>query len=125
MTIPKDVLRFEILLYASLLLDALSAAFFGAAAEGASEATLGFLSLLTAVLLAGLTLLVWLAARHRKNWARWTLVAMFALTLVTYAGSLNQMTFGLRALMDLVSLALSVAGFFFSFTAEARDWFKA
>ena len=124
MTIPKDVLRFEILLYASLLLDALSAAIFGASSEGASEASQAFLSLLTAALLAGLTYLVWLAARRQMDWARWTLFAVFALTLVTYAGSLGEFTFGLRAIMDLVSLVLSIAGFFFSFTPDARRWFK-
>jgi hypothetical protein len=124
MPIPKDVQRFEVLLYASLLLDALSAALFGAATEGASEAARAFLSLLTAVLLAGLTFLVWLAVRRQKDWARWTLFAMFALTLVAYAGSLTELTFGLRALMDMVSLALSIAGFFFSFTPQARRWFK-
>lgn len=125
MTVPKDVLRFEILLYASLLVDALAAALFGASPEVTTEATEAFLSLLTAILIAGLTFLVWLAARRRKAWARWTLFALFVLTLVSYAGSLDQMTFGLRAVMDVVSVALSIAGFFFSFTGEARQWFSS
>ena len=122
--IPKDVVRFECLLYASLVLDALSAALFCAASDGANEATYAFLSLLAAVLIAAATLLVWLAARQRKDWARWALFAFFALTLVTYVGSLGDITFGFKTLIELVSAILSVLAFYFSFTTEARQWFR-
>ncbi len=125
MTIPKDVLRFEVLLYLSLLLDALSAAFFGVGTDETSEATRQFLNLLSAVIIAGLFVLVWLAARRQKNWARWTLFGFFVLTAVLYLGSSRDMTFGLRTVIDLVSLALSAVAFFFAFTAEARLWFKS
>jgi hypothetical protein len=125
MTIPKDVLRFEVLLYLTLLLDTLTAAVYGAAPENAGEATQATFNLVAAGLLAGLAILVWLAARRQKNWARWTLLAWFALMLVTYAGTLNQVTFGLRMVIDIASLALSVAGFFFAFTTQARQWFKS
>jgi hypothetical protein len=124
MTIPGNVLLFEILLYASLLLDALTAALFGAAGEGTNEAIYAFISLLAAIVIAGATLLVWLAARRRKDWARWTLLAFFSLTLVAWAGSIGDMTVSLRSIMDLVSAGLSIAAFGFSFTREARQWFR-
>jgi CHASE2 domain-containing sensor protein len=125
MPIPKDVVRFEILLYASLLIDALSVAIFGVGSGAASEATRAFDNLLTAFLIAALAFLVWLAARRRKNWARWTLLAVFTLTLFAYAATLGQLTFGLRAVMDMVSMVLTVCGFFFSFTAQAGQWFRS
>jgi hypothetical protein len=122
MTVPRDVLRFEILLYLSLLLDALSAALFGATADGSDKP---FVSFLTALIIAALVLLVWLAAQRRKNWARWTLFGFFALTLLLYVASLNQMTFGFKEFIDVISIALSAFGFYFSFTAEARRWFTS
>lgn len=125
MTVPKDVLRFEVLLYLSLLLDALSAAFFGVVADDTTGPTQSFVSFLTALFIAALVLLVWLAARRKKNWARWTLFGFFVLTIVLYVGALGEMTFSVRTLIDLLSLALSAFGFYFSFSAEARQWFKS
>lgn len=122
MTVPRDVLRFEILLYLSLLLDALSAALFGVTADGSDKP---FVSFLTALIIAGLVLLVWLAARRQKSWARWTLFGFFALTLLLYTASLNEMTFGMKEFVDVISIGLSVFGFYFSFTAEARRWFTS
>ena len=125
MTIPKNVWWFEVLLYASLTLDALSAAFFGVVGDDAAGATQAFVSFLTAVFIAALVLLVWLAARRQKNWARWTLFGLFVLTIVLYADSLSEMTFSVRTLVDLLSLAASALGFYFSFSSEARQWFRS
>ena len=125
MNVPNDVLRFEALLYLSLLLDALSAAFFGVATEEAAGAAQPLLNFLTALLIAGLVLLVWLAAQRQKNWARWTLFGFFALTIVLYAQSFGEMTFSVRTLVDVFSIALSALGFYFSFTPEARRWFTS
>ena len=116
---PRDVLRFEALLCLSLLLDCLSAAFLGI-----GEATRESISLLNAFLITGFFGLVWLAARRQKNWARWTLFGFFAFTLVVYIGSLGELTFSLRTIVDLLSLASSAFGFYFGFTSEAQRWFK-
>lgn len=123
MTVPNDVVRFEILLYLSLLVDALTAAFFGIGGETASGPASAQLQLFTALFLAALVLLVWLAARRRKNWARWTLFVIFALSVLLYAAAFPEMAFGVRILVDLLSIALMAAGFYFAFTPEARRWF--
>jgi drug/metabolite transporter (DMT)-like permease len=120
MTVPKDVLRFEILLYLSLLLDTLSAALFGATSDGSDKP---FVSLFSAGFIAALVFLVWFAARRRKNWARWTLLAVSALSTLLYVGSFNTETFGFRDFIDAVSIVVSAFAFYFSFTAEARRWF--
>jgi hypothetical protein len=122
MAVPRDVLRFEILLYLSLLLDALSAALLGVTADGSDKP---FVSFFTALIIGALVLLVWLAAQRQKNWARWTLFGFFAFTLLVYVAALNEMTFGLKEFVDVISIALSAFGFYFSFTAEARRWFTS
>jgi hypothetical protein len=122
MAVPRDVLRFEVLLYLSLLLDALSAALFGVTADGSDKP---FVSFFSALIIAGLVFLVWLAARRQKNWARWTVFGFFVLTLILYISALNDMSFGFKEFVDVISVGLSAFGFYFSFTAEARRWFTS
>jgi hypothetical protein len=124
MTVPNNVLRFEVLLYLSLLLDALSAAFFGSAPDGAAGPDSPTLSLLTAIFIASLVFLVWLAARRRKNWACWTVFGFFVLSVGLYIESFSQIVFGIRAVVDVVSTILTAIGFYFAFTPEARRWFR-
>ena len=80
MILPKNVLRFEVLLYLSLTLDALSVAF----QDRTPSAEMTESMIMTAtVMAAGLILLlvyfVWLAAQRRKNWPRWALGAALML----------------------------------------------
>jgi hypothetical protein len=121
---PDNVLRFEVLLYLSLLLDALTAAFFGISAADAAGPASPSVNLFSAAFIASLVLLVWLAARRRKGWACWTLFGFFALSVVLYAASASQMAVGVRTLVELLSILLSAAGFYFAFTPEARRWFR-
>src|SRR5689334_460932 len=121
-TVPKDVLRFEALLYLSLLIDALSAAFVGPSDETA--ASRASVSLFSAFLIMALFILVWLAAQRQQNWARWTLLGFFALTVVAYIQSFGEISFSFGTMIDMVSLAVSALGFYYAFTAEAQRWFK-
>ena len=84
MKLPKNVLWFEVLLYLSLVLDALSAAFQDRTPDKElTESTI----MIANVMAAGLILLffcfVWLAARRRKNWPRWALVASLVLSVIS------------------------------------------
>lgn len=119
MIVPRDVLRFEALLYVSLILDALTAAF-----AGVDEEARASLSAVNAFLIIGFFALVWLAAQRQKNWARWTLFGFFVFTVVVYIGSFGELTFGVGTIIDLLSLATSAVGFYFGFTSEAQRWFK-
>ncbi len=85
MTVPKDVLRFEVLLYLSLLIDALSAAFLGVGLRRGKRREHARVdqSVRRGVLRIARLFLVWLAARRRKNWARWSLLAFFVLSVVS------------------------------------------
>lgn len=122
MTAPSDVSRFEALLYLSLILDALSAAFFGATGE--TDETRAVISTVNAFLIIGVFALVWLAAQRRKNWARWTVFGFFVFSAVVYIGVIGDRSFGVVTIIDWLSLALSALGFYFGFTAQAQQWFK-
>jgi hypothetical protein len=69
-------------------------------------------------------LLIWLAARHRKNWARWTLVAALGLSTLSLFDSLSG-GLTLASAIDLFSTVLAGAGLYFSFTDDAKDWFNS
>lgn len=68
-------------------------------------------------------LLIWQAARKRRNWARWVLLAIGALSIVP---ELQHFSGGLLAgFCSLASFLTAGAGLFFVFTGDARNWFEA
>lgn len=126
MTVPKNVLWFEVLLYLSLMLDALSVAF----AERTPNAQMTESMIMVATLMAaGLILLlvyfVWLAARRHKNWPRWALAAVLVLSVISLVQIVGQKGVGFDSGIEIVSCALSAAGLYFSFTGDAKGWFNA
>src|SRR6478672_13853387 len=84
MTLPRNVLWFEVLLYLSLTLDAVSVAFQDRTPN--AEMTEHMITVAT-VMAAGLILLlvyfVRLAAQRRKNWPRWALFASLVLSVIS------------------------------------------
>ena len=123
MTIPRNVLRFEVLLYLSLLIDTLSAAFIRAPVHTNESAAAGG-EMFVVVVFVFFLLLIWLAARHRKNWARWMLVAALGLSTLSLFDSLSG-GLTLASAIDLFSTVLAGAGLYFSFTDDAKDWFNS
>jgi protein-S-isoprenylcysteine O-methyltransferase Ste14 len=88
MNLPKNVFRFEILLYASLILDALSVAFEDRSVTATnSEQSIMAQSVISACLILLMLYLVYHAARHRKNWPRWVLIAALVLSIISTAAS--------------------------------------
>ena len=84
MSVPSNVRRFEALLYASLMLDAVSVAVQDRTPNGETTEQM----IMTSTLLAGgmILLLVYfvrLAARGRKNWPRWVLAAALVLSVIS------------------------------------------
>ncbi len=123
MTIPRNVLRFEVLLYLSLLIDTLSAAFIARPSARVDRAAAASADTFVVMVFIFFLLLVWLAARQRKNWARWALVVALALSVLSLLGSLNG---GLTPAfaIDFFSTGLAGAGLYFSFSDDAEDWFE-
>ena len=126
MNVPKNVLWFEVLLYLSLTLDALSVAFQDRTPAGEMTESL----IMVATVMAGgmillLVFLVWLAAQRRKNWPRWVLAAALVLSLISLVQVIGDGGVQLDSAIEVVSCALTAAGLYFSFTGDAVGWFNA
>jgi cell division protein FtsW (lipid II flippase) len=126
MKIPKNVLRFELLLYSSLILDALSVAFQDRTPSAdMTESTIAAATVLAAGLILLLFYFVWLAARRRKNWPRWVLLATLVLSVISLFQIVDESGLQLDTAIEVVSCALTAAGLYCSFTGDARGWFNA
>jgi hypothetical protein len=125
-TVPKNVLWFEVLLYLSLMLDALSVAFQDRTPGGEMTDSM----IMAATIMAGgmillLLYFVHLASRHRKNWPRWVLAAALVLSLFSLVQVIGDNGLELDSGIEIVSCALTAAGLYFSFTGDAQGWFNA
>ena len=126
MYVPRNVLRFETLLYLSLMLDALSVAFQDRTPGGGMTEQM---ILAATVVAGGLIVLfvyfVWLAARRRKNWPRWALAAVLVLSVTSLVQVIGENGVELDSGIEIVSCLLTAAGLYCSFTGDARGWFNA
>ena len=126
MNVPRNVLWFEVLLYLSLTLDALSVAFQDRTPTPAmTEQMINVATLMAAVLILLLVYFVWLAARRRKNWPRWALTAALVLSTISLTQVIGDNGVQLDSFVDIVSCALTLAGLYCSFTGDAKGWFNA
>lgn len=126
MSVPSNIRRFEALLYASLMLDALSIA----VQDRTPNAEMTEQMIMTATLLAGgmILLLVYfvrLAARRRKNWPRWVLAAALVLSVISLGQIIGEKGMELDSAIEIVSCVLTAMGLYFSFTGDAQGWFNA
>ncbi len=117
--VPGNILLFEALMYASLGVDALSAAF-----TDYSETDLTAVDKLTTAAFIGVFVwLVGLAARRRKPWARAILLAALIVSTVFVVALFLQDGLRGRVAIEILSLGLGVTGMYCSFTGDARGWF--
>jgi protein-S-isoprenylcysteine O-methyltransferase Ste14 len=126
MNVPKNVLWFEVLLYLSLTLDALSVAF----QDRTPSAELSDRAIMVATLMAGclilfLVFLVWLAAQRRKNWPRWVLGAGLLLSVISLIQIVGRGGLQFDSAVEVVSCGLTAAGLYYSLTGDAKGWFNA
>src|SRR5215475_12078434 len=108
--LPRNVFRFEVLLYASLMLDALSVA----VQDRTASAEMTDQMIMSATALAGgmillLLYFVWLAARQRKNWPRWVLAAALVLSVISLFQLIGERGLELDSVIEIVSCALTTA----------------
>ena len=126
MILPKNVLRFEVLLYLSLTLDALSVAFQDRTPSvEMTESMIATATVMAAGLILLLVYFVWLAAQRRKNWPRWALLASLVLSVVSLLQIIGDSGLQLDSGIEIVSCILTAAGLYFSFTGDAQGWFNA
>jgi branched-subunit amino acid permease len=126
MNVPKNVWWFEVLLYTSLTIDALSVAFQDRTPRpDMTEQMIGVSTIMAAVLILLLAYFVWLAAHKRKNWPRWALTAALALSSISLTQVVGESGLRLDSFVDIISCALTLAGLYCSFTGDAKGWFNA
>jgi protein-S-isoprenylcysteine O-methyltransferase Ste14 len=126
MNVPRNVLWFEVMLYLSLTLDALSVAFQDRTPSAAmTEQMINVATVMAAGLILLLVYFVWLAAQHRKNWPRWALAAALVLSVISLIQVIGESGVQLDSTIEVVSCALTAAGLYFSFTGDAVGWFNA
>jgi peptidoglycan/LPS O-acetylase OafA/YrhL len=126
MNLPQNVQRFEILLYLSLMLDALSVAFQDRTLRAdATESSVMVPTLLSGGMILLLLYFVWLAARRRKNWPRWVLAVALVLSVISLFGVIGDNGVELDSGIEVVSCVLTAAGLYFSYTGDAQGWFNA
>ena len=126
MNVPKNVLWFEVLLYMSLVLDALSVAFQDRTPSAeVTESTIMIATVMAACLILLLVYFVWLAAQRRKNWPRWVLVASLGLSVISLLQITGDSGVQVDSAIEIVSCILTAAGLYFSFTGDAKGWFNA
>jgi O-antigen ligase len=125
MNVPKNVLWFEVLLYLSLTLDALSVAFQDRTPNvEMTEQMITVATVMAALLILLLVYFVWLAAQRRKNWPRWALLAALVLSVISLTQAIGDAGVELDSAIEIVSCGLTAAGLYFSFTGDAKGWFN-
>jgi drug/metabolite transporter (DMT)-like permease len=126
MNVPKNVLWFEVLLYLSLVLDALSVAFQDRTPSAElTESTIMIATVMAACLILLLVYFVWLAAQRRKNWPRWVLVGSLGLSVISLLQITGESGVQVDSAIEIISCILTAAGLYFSFTGDAKGWFNA
>jgi len=126
MNLPRNVFRFEVLLYASLMLDALSVAVQDRTPPPAvTEQMITANTLLAGGMILLLLYFVRLAARKRKNWPRWVLAAALVLSVIALFQVIGEKGLELDSIIEIVSCVLTGAGLYYSFTGDAQGWFNA
>ncbi|UFZ06179.1 hypothetical protein LQG66_07725 [Bradyrhizobium ontarionense] len=126
MSVPRNVLWFEVLLYISLMLDALSVAVSDRTPTfEMTEDMITAQTVLNGVVILLLFYFVYLAAQRRKNWPRWVLLAALVLSDISLVQVIAQKGMTLDAGIEVISCALTTVGLYYSFTGDARGWFTA
>lgn len=122
--VPTNIFYFEVLLYLSLLIDVLSAAFLDRMPDDVTESTKLAVNFIAVMMTLGFVQLVWLTAHRRKRWARTILVVALMLSVASIVTTMGETGLQFGTFVDIVSTALTALGLSFSFTGDAKDWFR-
>jgi hypothetical protein len=126
MNVPRHVLWFQVLLYLSLVLDAVSVAFQDRTPTATiTETTILAANVIAACMILLFLYLVWLAAHQRKNWPRWVLTAALAFSVLSLMQVIGDSGLQVDSAIEVLSCALTAAGLYASFTGDAKGWFNA
>ena len=123
-SVPKNIFYFQVLLYLSLLIDVLSAAFLDRIPDDVTESTKLAVNFIAVMMTLGFVQLVWLAAHRRKSWARMILAVALMLSVASIVTTVGETGMQFSTFVDVISTALTAFGLYFSFTGDAQDCFR-
>jgi branched-subunit amino acid permease len=124
-SLPRNVIWFEALLYLSLALDSLLVAFQDRTPNpDMTQAMINMAAIMAAGLIVLMVYLVWLAARRRKNWPRWVLLGSLVLSIYSLTEIISDVGIALDSFVEIISCALTAAGLYYSCTGDAKGWFN-
>ena len=108
MNVPRNVLLFEVMLYLSLTLDALSVAFQDRTPGGQmTDQAIAVSTLMQGGMILLLVLFVYLAPQQRKNWPRWVLAAVLVLSVISLVAVIGERGVELDSGIEIVSCVLT------------------
>ncbi len=122
--VPKNIFYFEVLLYLSLLIDVLSAAFLDRMPDDVTDSAKLAINFIAIAMTLGFMQLIWLAAHRRKNWARTILLVALMLSVASIVTTVGETGLQFGTFVDVISTALTALGLSFSFTGDAQSWFR-
>jgi hypothetical protein len=119
---PGNIVKFEMLMYVSLMLQIVTAVTNDSAFTPEHRAlTMG--ALLFSIALT--VFITWLIARRGVNWARWLLAILFVLSapflLLALAMGFSMDPVG--CVLNAVQMSLQAIALVLVFSGDARDWF--
>jgi hypothetical protein len=123
--IPKNVRRFEWLMYGALILGLIYAPFsdrvrFARDHYGATAGAYAF-----AVLLLLYVGIIWAIVHRRQNWLRYAVLIFFLLGLFSLIDVFQQFSYKpVSSLISFVQLSMHGVACYFVFTGDAIPWFK-
>ena len=122
--VPRNIFYFEVLMYLSLLIDVLSAAFLDRMPDDVTESTRLAINFIAVAMTVGFMQLIWLAAHRRKRWARTILLVAMMLSVASIVTTVGETGLQFSTFVDVISTALTALGLSFSFTGDAQNWFR-
>ncbi len=132
---PSNVRRFEFLMYIALLLGLVSS-FVKQSSILSYGLNASFFLLIPLVYAIIPFFLVWLAARHRKDWARWVVVVLMGIGILgivpslflgffSYNSALGSGMGYLAIGLSLIQAILEIIAFFYVFSPASNKWFTS
>lgn len=122
--VPKNIFYFEVLMYLSLLIDVLSAAFLDRMPDDVTDSTKLAINFIAVMMTLGFMYLIWLAAHRRRNWARMVLLVALMLSVASIVTTMGDTGLQFSTFVDIISTALTALGLSFSFIGDAQNWFR-
>jgi ABC-type dipeptide/oligopeptide/nickel transport system permease component len=120
---PTNIIRFERLAYISLVMGVVA---LGIDRNFRAEVGLTVVVVSTAIAVAIGVALIYLAARRRKNWARWafSIIAAISTAFVAYSVWTEFAVQPWVTGLNIVSTAFDAVAVYLLFSGDSQSWFR-